>query len=99
MRLWAFYLLVLVAAAMTAGFLHELLPLVVLGWAPAVGAELGIHRLHVTGIAAVVAVIPLGVFVRASRPTARVAAMWGALVAMKAATAGTFAFGVAGPRR
>lgn len=96
-RLGVFYLLVLVAAAMTVAFLRELLPLVVLGWTPAVGAELGIHRLHVMGIAAVVAVILVGVFVQAYRPTARVAAMWGALVTMTVATAGTLAYGVGRP--
>lgn len=96
-RLGVFYLLVLVAAAMTVAFLRELLPLVVLGWTPSVGAELGIHRLHVMGIAGVVAVILLGVFVQAYRPTARVAAMWGALVTMTVATAGTLAFGVGRP--
>ena len=96
-RLGAFYLLVLIALAMTVAFLRELLPLVVLGWTPSVGAELGIHRLHVMGIAGVVAVILLGVFAQAYRPTARVAAMWGALVTMTAATAGTLVYGVGRP--
>ena len=96
-RLGGFYLLLLLALAMTVAFLRELLPLVVLGWTPAVGAELGIHRLHAMGIAGVVAVILLGVFAQAYRPTARVAAMWGALVTMTVATAGTLAYGVGRP--
>ncbi len=96
-RLGAFYLLVLIALAMTVAFLRELLPLIVLGWTPAVGAELGIHRLHVMGIAGVVGVILLGVFAQAYRPTTRVAAMWGALVTMTGATAGTLAYGVGRP--
>jgi hypothetical protein len=96
-RLGVFYLLILVALAMTVAFLRELLPLIVLGWTPAVGAELGIHRLHVMGIAGVVAVILLGVFAQTYRPTARVAAMWGALVTMTVATVGTLAYGVGRP--
>jgi hypothetical protein len=96
-RLGAFYLLVLVAAAMTVAFLRELLPLLVLGWTPAVGAALGIHRLHVMGIAAAVALVLLGLFVQVYRPGERVAAMWGSLVTMTVATAGTLAYGVGRP--
>jgi hypothetical protein len=49
------------------------------------------------GIAGAVAVILLGVFVQVYRPTTRVAAMWGSLVTMAVATAGTLAFGVGRP--
>jgi hypothetical protein len=71
----AFYLLLLAAAAMSVAFLRELLPLIVLGWPPAVGAELGVHRLHVTAIAGAVATVLLGLFVQAYRPTARIPAL------------------------
>ena len=96
-RLGAFYLLIVAALAMTVVFLRELLPLLVLGWTPAMGTELGIHRLHVMGIAATIVVILLGVFAQAYRPTARVAAMWGAFLTMAVATVGTLAYGVGRP--
>lgn len=96
-RIGVFYLLVIAAAAMTVAFLRELLPLLVLGWTAAVGAELGIHRLHVMAIAAAVALVLLGVFAQAYRPVERVAAMWGALITMTVMTAGTLAYGVGRP--
>lgn len=96
-RLGVFYLAIVAAAGMTVLFLSELFSLLVLGWTPGVGAELGIHRLHVMGIAAVVLTFVLGLFVQAYRPERRVAAMWGAAVVILVATAGTLAFGVGRP--
>jgi hypothetical protein len=96
-RLGVFYLALLAAAAMTVLFLTELFTLLVVGWLPAVGAELGIHRLHVMGIAAVVATFLLGLFAQAYRPTRRVAAMWGAFAVILVVTAGTLAYGVGRP--
>jgi hypothetical protein len=96
-RLGGFYLALVAAAAMTVAFLGELFMLLGLGWTPQVGAELGIHRLHVMGIAAVVAVFVAGLLVQAYRPKRRVASMWGAAVIILVAAAGTVAFGVGRP--
>jgi hypothetical protein len=96
-RLGVFYLSLLLAGVMTVLFLPSLLALLALGWTPAGGAELGIHRLHVMGIAAVVAVFLLGLFVQAYRPRQRVASMWGAFLTILVVSAGTVGFGVGRP--
>lgn len=96
-RLAVFYLALLAAAAMTVLFLSELFVLLALGWTAAVGTELGIHRLHVMGIALVVLTFVVGLFVQAYRPTRRVAAMWGSFLVITVATAGTLGYGVGRP--
>ncbi|WP_255167299.1 hypothetical protein [Natrononativus amylolyticus] len=96
-RLGAFYLSLLLAAAMTVLFLPDLLALLVTGWTAGVGAELGIHRLHVMGIATVVGAFLLGLFAQAYRPKTRVASMWGAFLIIAVVSAGTVAFGVGRP--
>ena len=96
-RLAVFYLALVAAAAMTVLFLGELFTLLFVGWTAAVGTELGIHRLHVMGIAVVVLTFVLGLFVQAYRPKRRIAAMWGAFLVILVATAGTLGFGVGRP--
>ena len=96
-RLAVFYLALVAAAAMTVLFLGELFTLLVVGWTAGAGAELGIHRLHVMGIAVVVLTFVLGLFAQAYRPTRRVAAMWGSFLVILVATAGTLGFGVGRP--
>jgi hypothetical protein len=96
-RLAVFYLALLAAAAMTVLFLGGLLQLLVVGWLPALAAELGIHRLHVMGIALLVGTFLVGLFVQTYRPTRRVAAMWGSFLAITVVTVGTLAFGVGRP--
>lgn len=96
-RLGVFYLALLLAGAMTVLFLPELLALLVTGWTPAGGAELGIHRLHVMGIAAVVATFLLGLFAQAYRPRERIASMWGSLLVILVVSVGTVWFGVGRP--
>lgn len=96
-RRGAFYLSLGLAAAMTVLFLPSLLASLVTGWTAEAGAELGIHRLHVMGIAAVVGVFLLGLFVQAYRPRQRIASMWGAFVVILTASAGTVWFGVGRP--
>ena len=96
-RLGAFYLPLLLAGAMTVAFLPELLSQLVLGWTAEGGAALGTHRLHIMGIATVVAVFLLGLFAQAYRPKGRVASMWGAFFVILAVTAGTVAYGVGRP--
>lgn len=96
-RLGVFYLSLVLAAVMTVLFLPSLLALLVLGWTPAGGAELGIHRLHVMGIAAVVAAFLLGLFVQAYRPRERIASMWGAFLTIVVVSAGTVGFSVGRP--
>ncbi len=82
---------------MTVLFLPGLLALLVVGWTAGGGAELGIHRLHVMGIAAVVAVFLLGLFAQAYRPKTRVASMWGAFIVILSVSVGTVWFGVGRP--
>ena len=96
-RLGAFSLALLLAGAMTVLFLPDLLATLVTGWTAAGAAELGIHQLHVMGIATVVSVFLLGLFAQAYKPTKRVAAMWGAFLVILAVTAGTLWYGVGRP--
>lgn len=96
-RLGVFALALLLGGVMTVLFLPELLLLLGLGWTAEVGAELGIHRLHVMGIAAVVTVFLLGLFAQAYRPVQRVASMWGSFVVILVVSAGTVAYGVGRP--
>jgi hypothetical protein len=73
---WAGFLLVVAATiAFAAVVLRDLLALSVLGWTPAVGTELGTHRLHLMGIAAVVGVVLVGVVAQLHRPGRKVAAL------------------------
>ncbi|WP_276258630.1 hypothetical protein [Haloglomus litoreum] len=96
-RFVLFYLAIVAAAAMTLAFLTELLPLLVLGWTAGVGAELGIHRLHIMGIALVIATVLVGLFVQVYRPHERVASLWGSLVVMTVITLATLGFGAGRP--
>ncbi|WP_254864202.1 hypothetical protein [Halovivax gelatinilyticus] len=96
-RLGAFSLSLALAALMTVAFLPDLLALLALGWTGEVGAELGIHRLHVMGIAAVVGAFLLGLFSQAYRPRKRIAAMWGAFGTILVVSVGTLAYGVGRP--
>ncbi|MCU4743749.1 hypothetical protein [Natronoglomus mannanivorans] len=96
-RRGAFYLSLGLAAAMTVLFLPDLLALLVMGWTAEAGAELGIHRLHVMGIAAVVGAFLLGLFVQAYKPRERIASMWGAFLVILTASVGTVWFGVGRP--
>ncbi|WP_083860444.1 hypothetical protein [Natrialba hulunbeirensis] len=96
-RTGLFSLSLVLAAVMTALFLPDLLALLVMGWTAEAGAELGIHRLHVMGIAAVVGVFLLGLFSQAFRPLERIASMWGAFVSILVVSIGTVAFGVGRP--
>lgn len=96
-RLGVFYLQLLLAGVLTVLFLPELLATLVTGWTAAGGAELGIHRLHVMGIAAVVAVFLLGLFAQVIQPRKRVASMWGAILVILTVTAGTVGYGVGRP--
>lgn len=96
-RLGAFYLSLLLAGVMTVLFLPDLLALLVTGWTASAGAELGIHRLHIMGIATVVTVFLLGLFAQAYRPRERVASMWGAFLVILVVSAGTIGFGVGRP--
>lgn len=97
LRLGAFYIPLVLAGVMTIMFLPELLATLVTGFTAAGAVDLGIHRLHVMGIAAVVAVFLLGLFVQAYKPRRRVAAMWGAFLTIVIASAGTIYFGVGRP--
>ena len=92
-----FYLPLVLAGVMSVLFLPDLLATLVTGWTAEGAAELGIHRLHVMGIATVVAVFLLGLFAQAYRPTERIASMWGALAVIAAVTAGTLWYGVGRP--
>lgn len=96
-RLGVFSLALVLAGVMTVLFLPELLATLVTGWTGAGAAELGVHRLHVMGIAAVVATFLLGLFAQAYRPRKRVAAMWGALATIFIASIGTVYYGVGRP--
>lgn len=90
-RLAAFGLIVLAVIGFAAVVLGELFSLLALGWTADVGAELGIHRLHVMVIATVVLTTLLGVFVQVYRPTRQAAAMLGALVSVALAALVQFA--------
>lgn len=96
-RSGAFYLSLLAAGALAVLFLPELLATLATGWTAEAGAELGIHRLHIMGIAAVVSVFLLGLFAQAARPRTRVASMWGAFLVILAVSLGTVGFGVGRP--
>lgn len=78
-RLAGFGLVVLTVIGFAAFVLGELFSLLVLGWTADVGAELGIHRLHVMVIATVIFTTLLGVFVQLYKPTKQAASMLGAL--------------------
>lgn len=97
LRVAAFYLSLALAGGLTVAFLPELLATLVTGWTAEGAAELGIHRLHVMGIATVVSVFLLGLFAQLSRPTTRVASMWGAFVVILTVTATTLWYGVGRP--
>jgi hypothetical protein len=92
-----FYLSLLVAGVMSVVFLPDLLRNLVTGWTADGAAELGIHRLHVMGIATVVSVFLLGLFAQAYQPKRRVASMWGAFLVILTVTAGTVWYGVGRP--
>lgn len=92
-----FYLSLLVAGVMSVVFLPDLLRNLVTGWTADGAAELGIHRLHVMGIATVVSVFLLGLFAQAYQPKQRVASMWGAFLVILTVTAGTVWYGVGRP--
>lgn len=92
-----FYLSIGLAALLSVLVLRDLLPVLATGWTSAGAAELGIHRLHVMGIATVVTVFLLGLLSQAYRPSERVATMWGAFVLMAVITATTLALGVGRP--
>ena len=96
-RRGVFYVPLALAAVMSVAFLPELMATLVTGFTAEGGAELGIHRLHVMGIAAVVAAFLLGLFAQVSKPKTRVASMWGAFVVIAVVTAGTLAYGVGRP--
>lgn len=96
-RITIFYIALIAAAAMTIMFLPDLLILLVMGWTSDVGTELGIHRLHVMGIAAVVTVFLIGLFAQAYQPRKRIAVIWGSLILIAIVSAGTVGFGVGRP--
>lgn len=96
-RLGVFSLALVLAGVMTVLFLPELLATLVTGWTSEGAAELGVHRLHVMGIAAVAATFLIGLFAQAYRPRNRVAVMWGAFATIAIATAGTVYYGVGRP--
>lgn len=96
-RLAAFYVPLVAAAVMAVMFLPELLASLVTGWTAEGAAELGIHRLHIMGIATVVSVFLLGLFAQAYQPKKRVAAMWGAFLTILAVSVGTVAYDVGRP--
>lgn len=84
-RLVGFSLVVLAVLGFAAFVLRELFSLLVLGWTADVGAELGIHRLHVMVIATVILTTLLGVAVQIYRPKRQVAAILGAFLSVAAA--------------
>lgn len=96
-RRGVFYLALLVTGVMTVLVLPDLLMVLGLGWTADVGAELGIHRLHVMGMAAVVAVFLLGLFAQAYRPAECVASMWGAFLIILFTSAATLAYDAGRP--
>lgn len=96
-RTGAFYLSLVLAAMMTVLFLPELLAFLVTGWIAEGAAELGIHRLHLMGTAAIVAVFLLGLFAQAYHPRKRIASMWGAFLTILIVSLGTVGLGVGRP--
>ncbi|MCL9813389.1 hypothetical protein [Natranaeroarchaeum aerophilus] len=92
-----FYLSLVLAGVLSVLFLPELLGTLATGWSASGAAELGIHRLHIMGIATVVTVFLLGLFAQAYRPKDRIASMWGAFIVIAAITAGTVWYGVGRP--
>ena len=70
---WAFFLVAALAVAFMVAMLGELLLLLALGFTAPVAAELGIHRLHVMGIAALVGTITLGFVAQLYRPRTKAA--------------------------
>ncbi|QSG01828.1 hypothetical protein [Natranaeroarchaeum sulfidigenes] len=92
-----FYLSLVLAGVLSVLFLPELLSTLATGWTATGAAELGIHRLHIMGIATVVTIFLLGLFAQAYRPKARVASMWGAFIVITSVTAGTVWYGVGRP--
>ena len=80
-----FGLVVLAVIGFATLVLGELFSLLVLGWTADVGAELGIHRVHVMVIATVILTTLLGVAVQVYRPKRQVAAMLGAFLSVVAA--------------
>ena len=92
-RLAGFGLVVLAVIGFAAFVLGELFSLLVLGWTADVGAELGIHRLHVMVIATVILTTLSGVAVQVYRPTRQVASMLGALSSVVLAALVQFAAG------
>ena len=92
-RLAAFGAVVLATVGFAAFALGELFSLLVVGWTASVGAELGIHRLHVMVIALTILTTLLGVFVQVYRPTRQVASMLGALVGIVLAAVLTIGVG------
>lgn len=97
LRSFVFYLSLTLAAAMTVMFLPELLVTLVTGFTAEMGAELGEHRLHIMGIAAVVGVFLLGLAAQVYQPKKRVAAMWGAFLIILTVSLGTVGYGVGRP--
>jgi hypothetical protein len=85
-RVGAFYLVALASLGFAAAVVGDLLALLVVGWTPAVGAELGVHRLHLMGIAAAVAVTVLALASQLFRPRNGVAPLLLALVSTFVAT-------------
>jgi MFS family permease len=72
---YAFYAVVASVLVVGAVFVGDLLLLVVLGWTPAVGAELGSHRFHLMAIAALVSTFLLGIAVQLYKSRRRAAVM------------------------
>ena len=95
-RTIAFYLSLLLAGIMSVLFLPELLLNMITGWTTE-GAALGIHRLHVMGIAGVVTAFLLGLLAQVYQPRKRVAVMWGAFAIILSVTIGTLVYGVGRP--
>lgn len=96
-RLGIFYLALALAGVLSILFLPDLLATHVTGWTAGGAAELGMHRLHIMGIATVVSVFLIGLFAQAYRPRHRVAAMWGAFATILIASLGTVWYGVGRP--
>lgn len=96
-RAMVFYLSLTLAGAMTVVFLPELLATLVTGFTAEMGVELGEHRLHIMGIAAVVGTFLLGLAAQVYKPNMRVAAMWGAFLTILTVSLGTVVYGVGRP--
>lgn len=92
-RFVGFGLVVLAIVGFAVVALGELFSLLVRGWTAEMGAELGIHRLHVMVIAASILTTLLGVFVQVYRPTRQVASILGALGSVGVAAVTTAAVG------